>query len=149
MLHMFGQRWSGKECVFIVRWRKEALFSSTILHSPSQSQDPSSSGAALPPSPQSAESTRGQQRAKREPANFCLWTSSSSFYSVLSILTFSASDKTVLAWMMATCSSFLKFYRRCKNKQTLYYNSAFFKKKKVICIAWGVKIHYPIISQDI
>ncbi len=89
--------------------------------SPSLSPSPPSSGAALPLSPQSVESTRGQQTATYESARHKLfWVLTLSCYQrthdLISKLTFSASDKTVLAWMMATCSSFLKFYTKRKKK---------------------------------
>lgn len=76
---------------------------------PSLSPGPPSSGAALPPCLRSAESTRGQHKPNMGQSGTgapCCRINCD----VIASLTFSASDKTVLAWIMATCSSFLKFW---------------------------------------
>lgn len=60
-----------------------------------------------------------------------------------SAFTFSAKDKTVLAWMMATCSSFRKF---CPEKKKE-------RNESIICpfLAFSFEfcVDYPIVSQDI
>lgn len=122
VLHMFGQQWSGKECVFMVPILAEEK--KLCFHPPSFTHHLDLKVHHLlvqrclrPLNLLNPLEGDKQQSMSLPPVCGCLHPIM--HYSVPSILTFSASDKTVLAWMMATCSSFLKFYRRGKNKQTL------------------------------
>lgn len=60
-----------------------------------------------------------------------------------SAFTFSAKDKTVLAWMIATCSSFRKFCPERKKERI----------HSIICpflaCSFDFCVDYPIVSQDI
>lgn len=92
--------------------------------SPSLFLSPSSSGAELPLCLLSAESTRGRQTTNIQSA--AVEKTGAKRCSIQFLLTFSAKDKTVLAWMIATCSSFLKFCTKtpnlCLKKKNLFWS---------------------------
>lgn len=66
-------------------------------------------------------------------------------HDIVSKPTFSANDKTVLAWMMATCSSFLKFYT--EGKKNAWINIVYVLIIMILML--NEKMDYPVVSQDV